>query len=196
MGVNVLVGSQVTDIQNETVFFAGESAEGKIESKTIIWGAGVMASVMGKVLADSTGVELDRVGRVIVNKDFSIPKYDDIFVIGDLARLKNDGKYLPGIATVAMQSGRFVANLIKNRAQGKDHKKEFRYKDKGLLAVIGRNKAVADLGFFTSKGFVAWLLWIFIHISYLIGFDNKISVLIKWGMNYFNEDKGTRLITK
>lgn len=196
MGVKVLVGSQVTDIQNETVFFAGENAEGKIESKTIIWGAGVMASVMGKVLADSTGVGLDRVGRVLVNKDFSIPKYDNIFVIGDLARLKNDGKYLPGIAPVAMQAGRFVANLIKNRAQGKDYKKEFKYKNKGLLAVIGRNKAVADLGLFSSKGFIAWLLWVFIHISYLIGFDSKISVLIKWAMNYFNEDKGTRLITK
>lgn len=196
MGVTVLTNSRVNDIQSDAVFYAGTNEAVRIESKTILWGAGVMASVMGKILADSTGVELDRVGRVLVEKDFSVPNHDNIFVIGDLSRLKNGADYLPGIAPVAMQSGIFVARLIKNRAQNKDYEKEFKYKNKGLLAVIGRNKAVADLGFFTATGFFAWVLWIFVHICYLIGFDNKISVLIKWALNYFNEDKGTRLITK
>ena len=195
MGVKVLVNSLVTDIQNDAVFFTSDGEKKSIESKTILWGAGVMASVMGKILNDTTGVELDKVGRVLVNKDFTLPNYDNIFVIGDLARFTvGKEEYLPGIAPVAMQSGVFVAELIKKRAAGKDYKKEFKYKNKGNLAVIGRNKAVADLGYFTTKGFIAWILWIFIHICYLIGFDNKASVLVKWALNYFNQDKGTRLI--
>lgn len=194
MGVKVLTSSLVTDIQNDTVFYKMNNESKKIEAKTILWGAGVMASVMGKILSEATGVELDNVGRVIVNKDFTVGDHDNIFVIGDLARFKEGSNYLPGVATVAMQSGEFVAKLIKNRAANKNYKKEFKFKNKGNLAVIGRNKAVADLGFVTSKGFIAWLLWIFIHILYLIGFGSKVSVLTKWAMSYFNQDKGNRLI--
>tara|TARA_X000001036_G_scaffold368414_1_gene354051 strand:- start:782 stop:1192 length:411 start_codon:yes stop_codon:yes gene_type:complete len=131
----------------------------------------------------------------MVNKDFSITDYENIFVIGDLARLKDGKDFLPGVATVAMQSGEFVAQLIKNRtSNAKRYKKEFKYKNKGSLAVIGRNKAVADLGYFTSKGFIAWILWIFIHILYLVGFGSKVSVVTKWALSYFNQDKGNRLI--
>ena len=195
MGVEVLTSSLVTDIQNDTVFYQIGDQSKKIEAKTILWGAGVMASVMGKILSDATGAELDSVGRVIVNKDFTVGKHDNIFVIGDLARFKDGNDFLPGVATVAMQSGQFVANLIKNRAGNKkNYKKEFKYRNKGNLAVIGRNKAVADLGFITSKGFIAWLLWIFVHILYLIGFGSKVSVLSKWALSYFNQDKGNRLI--
>ncbi len=195
MGVKVLTSSLVTDIQNDTVFYKIDNKSKKIEAKTILWGAGVMASVMGKILSDATGVKLDSVGRVVVNKDFTVGKHDDIFVIGDLARFKEGNDFLPGVATVAMQSGEFVAKLIKNRVENKkNYKKEFKYKNKGNLAVIGRNKAVADLGFITSKGFIAWLLWIFIHILYLIGFGSKVSVLTKWALSYFNQDKGNRLI--
>ena len=112
-----------------------------------------------------------------------------------MARFKEGNDYLPGVATVAMQSGQFVANLIKNRTSSKKgYQTEFKYKNKGNLAVIGRNKAVADLGFITSKGFIAWLLWIFIHILYLIGFGSKVSVITKWALSYFNQDKGNRLI--
>ena len=153
------------------------------------------------ILSDVTGTNVIGLGAIgvpetfLVNKDFTLPNYDNIFVIGDLARFTvGKEEYLPGIAPVAMQSGVFVAELIKKRAAGKDYKKEFKYKNKGNLAVIGRNKAVADLGYFTTKGFIAWILWIFIHICYLIGFDNKASVLVKWALNYFNQDKGTRLI--
>ncbi len=195
MGVEVLTSSLVTDIQNDTVYYKIKDESRKIEAKTILWGAGVMASVMGKILADATGVQLDNVGRVIVNKDFTIPEHDNIFVIGDLARFKDGNDYLPGVATVAMQSGQFVAKFIKNRiSDNKSYKKEFKYNNKGSLAVIGRNKAVADLGFITSKGFIAWLLWIFIHILYLIGFGSKVSVITKWALSYFNQDKGNRLI--
>ncbi len=130
-----------------------------------------------------------------MKEDFTVGEHDNIFVIGDLARFKEGSDFLPGVATVAMQSGEFVAKLIKNRVGNKkNYKKEFKYKNKGNLAVIGRNKAVADLGFMTSKGFVAWLLWIFIHILYLIGFGSKVSVLTKWALSYFNQDKGNRLI--
>lgn len=195
MGVQVLTSSVVTDIQNDTVFYKTGDENKKIEAKTILWGAGVMASVMGKIISEATGAELDKVGRVIVNKDFTVADHDNIFVIGDLARFKEGNDYLPGVATVAMQSGQFVAKLIKKRESGStNYQKEFKYKNKGNLAVIGRNKAVADLGFMTSKGFIAWLLWIFIHILYLIGFGSKVSVITKWALSYFNQDKGNRLI--
>ncbi|NSW99222.1 NAD(P)/FAD-dependent oxidoreductase [bacterium] len=195
MGVEVLTDSLVTDIQNDTVFYKIKNENKRIESKTILWGAGVKASAMGKILSEATGVKLDSVGRVMVNKDFSITDYENIFVIGDLARLKDGKDFLPGVATVAMQSGEFVAQLIKNRtSNAKRYKKEFKYKNKGSLAVIGRNKAVADLGYFTSKGFIAWILWIFIHILYLVGFGSKVSVVTKWALSYFNQDKGNRLI--
>ena len=150
---------------------------------------------MGSILQEAAGADLDRVGRVLVKKDFSIPRYKNIFVIGDLARYQGENnEFIPGVAPAAMQAGEFVAKLIKNRANGKSTNMEFKYKDKGNLAVIGRNKAVADLGFLKAKGLLAWILWLFVHISFLIGFDNKISVLIKWALNYFNQDKGTRLI--
>ena len=132
---------------------------------------------------------------VLVKKDFSIPNYSNIFVIGDLARFQDSkNEFIPGVAPAAMQAGEYVAKLIKNRVNGDKSFKEFEYKDKGNLAVIGRNRAVADLGFYKAQGFVAWLLWLFVHICFLIGFDNKVSVLIKWALNYFNQDKGTRLI--
>tara|TARA_B000000609_G_C24180818_1_gene358117 strand:- start:908 stop:2188 length:1281 start_codon:yes stop_codon:yes gene_type:complete len=195
MGVNVLTNSKVVDITSDTVIYEQKGQRHVLETKTTLWGAGVRASAWGMILSEAANVEVDKVGRVYVKKDFSLPKYNNIFVIGDLARFQDkNNEFLPGVAPVAMQAGEFVAKLIKARAEGYNFSEEFTYKDKGSLAVIGRNKAVADLGYMKAQGFVAWILWIFVHICFLIGFDNKVSVLIKWALNYFNQDKGTSLI--
>jgi NADH dehydrogenase len=150
---------------------------------------------MAHALADRTGVELDRMGRVIVKPDLSVRGHPEIFVIGDLAHCAQDGAPLPGVAPVAMQQGRYVAELIEERLKGKDLA-PFHYRDKGSLAVIGRNSAVAQLGGLRFSGFPAWLLWVFIHIGYLIGFDSKLLVMFQWAWNYLTRKRGARLITE
>ena len=151
---------------------------------------------MGKVLAERTDAELDRAGRVIVEPDLSIKNYGDIFVIGDLANFPHQGERpLPGVAPVAMKEGEYVANLIVKRLQGKTVG-QFTYKDIGSMAVIGQNKAVANLNFAKLSGFVAWIIWIFAHIYYLIEFDNKLVVMIQWAWNYITLGRGARLITE
>ncbi|GET38450.1 NAD(P)/FAD-dependent oxidoreductase [Microseira wollei] len=194
LGVTVLTKALVTNIENHVLTVKqGEQIE-QIPARTILWAAGVKASPMSKVLNQRTGVELDRVGRVIVEPDLSIAGNPNIFVIGDLANLSQDGKPLPGIAPVAMQEGEYVAKLIEQRLAGKPAP-PFRYLDFGSLAVIGRNAAVVDLGYVRFTGLLAWLFWVFIHIYYLIEFDNKLIVMIQWGWNYFTRKRGARLIT-
>jgi NADH dehydrogenase len=172
----------------------GSNAE-QIASKTIVWAAGVKASAMGEVLARRTGVALDRVGRAMVAPDLSIPNYPHIFVIGDLAHCPAaDGSPLPGIAPVAMQEGQYLAQLIKKRLQGHSLA-TFKYKNVGNLAVIGQNAAVVNVGGMKLSGPIAWLIWVFAHIYYLIEFDNKLIVLMQWGWNYFTRKQGARLIT-
>ncbi|HBE33043.1 MAG TPA: FAD-dependent oxidoreductase [Cyanobacteria bacterium UBA11368] len=194
LGVTVLTKALVTNIENHIITVKqGEQIE-QIPARTILWAAGVKASPMSKVLNQRTGVELDRVGRVIVQPDLSIAGHPNIFVIGDLANLSQDGKPLPGVAPVAMQEGEYVAKLIEQRLAGKPAP-PFRYIDFGSLAVIGRNAAVVDLGYVRFTGLLAWLFWVFIHIYYLIEFDNKLVVMIQWGWNYFTRKRGARLIT-
>ncbi len=194
LGVTVLTKALVTNIENNVITLKqGEQIE-QIPARTILWAAGVKASPMSKVLNQRTGVELDRVGRVIVQPDLSIKGHSNIFVIGDLANLSQDGKPLPGVAPVAMQEGEYVAKLIEQRLAGKPAP-PFRYIDFGSLAVIGRNAAVVDLGYVRFTGLLAWLFWVFIHIYYLIEFDNKLVVMIQWGWNYFTRKRGARLIT-
>lgn len=195
LGVTVQTKTLVTNIENNIVTIRrGEEVE-QIPAQTILWAAGMKASGMGQVLADSTEVELDRAGRVMVAPDLSIAGHPNIFVIGDLANyVHQDGKPLPGVAPVAMQEGQYVARLIQKQLQGQTLP-AFRYADYGSLAVIGRNAAVVDLRFIKFAGFPAWLAWIFIHIFYLIEFDNKLLVLLQWGWNYFTRKRGARLIT-
>ena len=150
---------------------------------------------MGEAIAQRTGAQLDRAGRVIVEPDLSLANYSNIFIIGDLANYSHqDDKPLPGVAPVAMQEGQYVANLIKKRLKGQTLP-PFHYTDYGSLAVIGRHAAVVDLGFIKLSGFLAWLMWIFVHIFFLIEFDNKILVMIQWAWNYFTRKRGARLIT-
>lgn len=195
LGVTIRLDTMVTDIAGNTAVLSKDGVREEIKSRTILWTAGVKASPLGRVLSKRAGAALDGSGRVIVGPDLSIPGRPDIFVIGDLASFSPEGgQPLPGVAPVAMQEGRYVAELIRDRLSGKETK-PFRYADKGSLAVIGRNAAVADLGRIRLSGLPAWLIWAFVHISYLIEFDSKVLVLFQWAWNYFTRKRGVRLIT-
>lgn len=195
LGVTVQTKTLVTDIADSVVtMHQGEQVE-QIPARTILWAAGVKASLMGEVLAKRTGAELDRVGRVIVEPDLSVPGHPNIFVVGDLGNFSHqNGKPLPGVAPVAMQQGQYVAAQIQQQLEG-NSLIPFRYFDRGNLAVIGRNSAVVDLGFVKFSGFLAWLTWVFVHIYFLIEFDNKLVVMMQWGWNYWTRKRGARLIT-
>jgi NADH dehydrogenase len=167
-----------------------------VQAATVLWAAGVRDPGMGGILAERTGAERDRSGRVIVNEDLSVPGHPDIFVIGDLAHYAHQGERpLPGIAPVAMQQGQYVAKLIRKRLDG-DTLPKFEYKDSGNLAVIGRNSAVVNMPWTKLTGFPAWVVWLFVHIFFLIEFDNKIMVMTQWASNYLTRKHGARLITE
>ncbi|WP_071190408.1 NAD(P)/FAD-dependent oxidoreductase [Trichormus sp. NMC-1] len=195
LGVNVQTKTLVTNIADDIVTIKQGEDVKEIAAKTVLWAAGVKASAMGKVLTERTGVESDRAGRVIVEPDLSIKGHPNIFVVGDLANFAHqNGKPLPGVAPVAMQEGEYVAKLIQKRLKG-ETLPQFNYVDRGSLAMIGQHAAVVDLGFIKLKGFLAWFVWLFIHIYFLIEFDNKLVVMIQWVWNYFTRNRGARLIT-
>jgi NADH dehydrogenase len=196
LGVVIHTNTRVTDIQPHTVAMQhGEGAVEHMQAGTVLWAAGMKASPLGQVLANQAGAQLDRAGRIMVAPDLTVPGHPDIFIIGDLANFSHQtGQPLPGVAPVARQQGRYAAKLIQQRLKG-NTLPPFRYKDKGTLAVIGRNAAVADLGALKFGGFPAWLIWVFIHIFYLIEFDNRIMVMFQWAWNYFTRKRGARLIT-
>jgi NADH:ubiquinone reductase (H+-translocating) len=196
LGVTVRTKTLVTHISDDVVTTKQDDCIEQIPAKTMLWAAGVKASEMGQVLARRTGALLDRVGRVMVEPDLSIPGHSNIFIIGDLSHFahQDDGKPLPGVAPVAMQEGEYVAKLIKQRLEGQDLL-PFTYVDTGSLAVIGQNSAVANLGFVKFSGPLAWFIWVFAHIYYLIEYDNKLIVMLQWGWNYFTRKRGARLIT-
>jgi len=195
LGVMVQTKTLVTNIADHVVTTRQGEQVIQIPARTILWAAGVKASRMGEVLSKRTGTQLDRAGRIMVEPDLSLPRYPNIFVVGDLANFSHqNGKPLPGVAPVAMQEGQYVASLLQQRLKG-NNLPAFRYVDRGSLAVIGRNAAVVDLGFIKFSGLLAWLAWVFIHIYYLIEFDNKLIVLIQWGWNYVTRKRSARLIT-
>jgi NADH:quinone reductase (non-electrogenic) len=187
LGVEVKLGALVTDCDGGGVTAAGE----RIEARTIVWAAGVQASPAGAWL----GVETDRAGRVKVEPDLSVPGHADVFVIGDAAFVTDrTGKPLPGVAPVAKQQGKYVADLLKARLHGKSIG-AFRYRDFGSLATIGRKRAVVQLGRLHISGLIAWLIWSTAHIYFLIGFRNRLIVALNWAWNYITFQRGTRLIT-
>src|SRR5579883_1963655 len=191
LGVRPRTGIRVTHIDEDGVSLStGEH----IAAKTVLWAAGVRSSDFGQALRDHAGATLDRTGRVMVGPDLSIPGHPEIFVIGDLAHAERQGQPLPGVAPVAMQQGRYVARVIRDRIESKPSK-PFHYFDKGSLAVIGRRSAVVEVGKFHITGAIAWLMWLFIHLMYLVGFQNRIVVFIRWGIQYLTFDRGARLIT-
>ena len=186
LGVEVRLGIKVTSIDAEGVHYGDEH----ILASTVVWGAGVTVSPLAKTL----GVPLDNQGRVIVDKDVSIPGHPEAFVIGDMARFDQDGKPLPGLSPVAMQEARSVAKSIRATIESKP-RKPFRYWDKGNMATIGRSRAVAVVDKIHLSGFIAWLAWLFVHIWYLIGFRNRIIVMFEWFWSYITYKRGSRLIT-
>jgi NADH dehydrogenase len=196
LGVTVKTGAIVTNIKDHVVTFRCGDRTEEVPAQTILWAAGVKASALGEILANRVGAPLDRVGRVIVEADLSIPNHPNLFVIGDLANYSHqaDGKPLPGVAPVAVQQGKFIAKLIKAKIAEKPLPK-FQYYDRGSLAVIGRNAAVVDLRFMKLTGLPAWFIWTFLHILFLVEFDNQLIVMLQWGYNYFTRKRGARIIT-
>ncbi len=195
MGVEVITGARVTAIEDDKVRYQQGDESLSIESQNIFWAAGLKATALIDALAERTGATQQRDGRIVVEPDLTIPGHPDIFVVGDAAYYAHteDETPLPGIAPVAMQEGKYVAKVIAARQRG-ESTAAFTYSDKGKMAVIGRNAAVADLGFMQFGGFFAWLSWLFIHIWYLVEFDNKLIVMLQWAWNYFTRKRGARLI--
>jgi NADH dehydrogenase len=195
LGVTIRTQTRVTQVDKDGVTVQKDGITERIPAKTVLWAAGVQASPMGKVLAERAGATLDRAGRVMVDADLSVPGHSNIFVVGDLANFAHQGDApLPGVAPVATQEGKYVAQKICAQMEGRAIA-PFTYKDVGSLAVIGQNAAVVDLGFIKFSGPLAWFIWIFAHIYYLIEFDNKMVVLMQWGWNYFTRQRGARIIT-
>jgi NADH dehydrogenase len=196
LNVQVRVKARVTAVDENGVTVTMAGKEEHIPAKTVLWAAGVRASSLGKALADRAGATLDKAGRVIVNPDLSIPNHPEILVIGDLSSFSHQGgKPLPGVAQVAMQMGGYAAKLVDARLAGRTLP-AFHYFDKGNLAVIGRVAAVAQIGKLHLSGWIAWMIWLFIHIAYLIGFDSRLLVMMEWAYNYFTFNRGARLITR
>lgn len=189
LGVDVITGAAVTRIEPGAVYMG----DTRLEAAVILWAAGVAASPLGRKL----GLPVDRAGRVQVQPDLRVPGHPEVFVIGDMAALKDDsGHLLPGVAQVAIQEGRFAAHKIRSDVEGKDDSASaFRYHDKGSLATIGRAAAVAQIGKIHISGFLAWVTWLFVHIFFLIGFENRILVFVQWAWSYFTYERGARLIT-
>ena len=195
LGVEIRTSTFVTGLEGEQVTIkTGDHVE-TISSHSVFWAAGVRASSLGKVLSGKTGAPCDRAGRIMVEPDFSVPNYPNIFVIGDLAHYAHQGERpLPGVAPVAMQGGKYVARTIRDRL---DHKTTppFVYNDSGSLAIIGRNSAVVDLNWAKLTGYPAWVIWALVHVMFLIEFDNKVLVMTQWMWNFFTRNQGARLIT-
>jgi NADH dehydrogenase len=183
----VRLNSFVTDIEPGRIKVGDEV----IECDLVLWATGVAASPLGKAL----GVEIDKAGRVFVEPDLSIPGYGNIFVIGDMVMLKQaDGEPVPGVSPAAMQMGRATAaNIL--RDMGREDRQNFTYVNKGTMATIGRSKAIADIQGYQFKGFIAWLMWLFLHVMFLIGFRNRFAVMIDWFWAYLTRERSARLIT-
>jgi NADH:ubiquinone reductase (H+-translocating) len=195
LGVRTRTKVLATDIDSSGVTVCIDGVTQRILSHTVVWAAGVAPSPLGAILHNRAGAALDRTGRVIVEPDLSVPGYPEILVIGDMANFSHqDGKPLPGVAPVAMQQGRYAARLIDKRLRG-EAVEPFRYWNKGNLATIGRKAAVADFGAIRFHGLFAWLAWLFVHLLYVVGFQNRFLVLSKWVWDYITRNRGARLIT-
>jgi NADH dehydrogenase len=195
LGVTVRTKTMVTSIVEDEVLLEASGRTERLPTRTVIWAAGVAASPLAKKLAEATGATLDRAGRIAVEPDMSLAGHPNIFVLGDMANyVHQGGKPLPGVAPVAIQQGRFVARLIAARLRGKKLPK-FRYRDLGNLATIGRSAAVADFGRVRLSGFVAWVMWLFIHLMNIVNYRNRVLVFVQWAWNYLTFDRSARLIT-
>ena len=196
LGVEVRKGVMVTDIDEQGVTYKEGDQTGKFAAKTVLWAGGVITTEFGRKLGERTHAPTEKNGRIKVNPDLTIPNYPNIFVVGDLASsYDKEGKPLPGVAQVAMQGGTYASKVIRGRLEGKREFPPFHYFDKGDMAVIGRNAAVANIFGFHVSGFPAWFVWLFIHLMYLVEFQNRVVVFVQWGLEYVTFSRGALLIT-
>ena len=196
LGVEVMKGVMATDVDAGGVTYkAGDSVK-RLQAKTVLWAGGVTATDFGRRLAERTKSETDRSGRIKLRPDLTLPNYPDIFVVGDLGLvLGHDEKPLPGVAQVAIQGGAYAAKAIRSRLEGKRDLPAFHYIDKGDIAVIGRAAAVANIFGLHVSGLPAWLIWLFIHLMYIVEFQSRVLVFVQWGFEYLTFSRGARLIT-
>jgi NADH dehydrogenase len=197
LGVTVRLNESVVDVEERsvTVERAGGERE-RIPTRTVIWAAGVVASSLAPLLAERAGAETDKAQRVTVEPDMTLPGHPEVIAIGDMVSVRQkDGEVVvfPGVAPVAMQQGRHAARVVGDRLQGREAK-PFHYVDKGNLATIGRARAVADIKGLRLSGFIAWWTWLGVHLFYLIGFQNRVLVLIRWAFSFLSHGRGARLI--
>ena len=196
LGVTVRCGTMVKEVDQRGLTIETEKELDRIEARTVIWAGGITASSLGEILARRTKAETDKGGRIKVKPDLTIPDYSDIYVIGDLAcSIDAHGRSLPGLAQVAMQGGSYAARAILRRVKGQQELPAFRYFDKGSLAVIGRAAAVANIFGLRLSGILAWLVWVFIHLMYIVSFQNRLLVFLQWAIEDLTFSRGARLIT-
>jgi NADH dehydrogenase len=195
LSVTVRTGAMVIDVKKHSVTIQSGDRTEIIPTRTVLWAAGVLASPLGRMLEKSTGAKLDKAARVIVEPDMTIAGHPEIFVIGDLSNFSHQtGKPLPGVAQPAIQQGHYVGKTIERRLRN-EKIEPFHYFDKGNLATIGRGAAVADLNWLQISGLPAWLIWIFIHLMYIVQFQNRLLIFLQWAWLYVTFDRAARLIT-
>ena len=192
LGVEVQLGAMVVDVDERGLVVQDkDGTRRRIEATTKVWAAGVQASSLGKVLADQTGAPLDRAGRIGVNADLTLPGHPEVFVVGDMISLNN----LPGVAQVAIQGAKYAAKEIDGRLKGKAPQGPFRYFDKGSMATISRFRAVAMIGKLRLTGFIAWLMWLAVHLVYITGFKNRVTALLHWLVSFIGRGRSERTAT-
>ena len=193
LGVEVQLGTMVTDVDELGLVVEDKDGnERRIDAVTKIWAAGVQASPLGAILAEQSGASLDRAGRIGVNPDLTLPGHPEVFVVGDMIALNN----LPGVAQVAIQGAKYAAKEIKARLKGKAPQRPFKYFDKGSMATISRFDAVAMVGKLRFSGFIAWLMWLGVHLIYLTGFKNQMTALLHWTVTFLSNDRSERTATE
>jgi len=200
LGVTLLLGQTVVDVQLNSVEIRTSDGTGsRIPTRTVVWAAGVTASPLARALGEASGAEVDRAGRVAVEPDLTLAGHPEVLALGDMVRVRDartgEPQVLPGLAPVAMQQGRYAGRLIAERLAGRTTP-PFRYRDKGMLATIGRARAVADIRGLRLSGLPAWIAWLLVHLFYLIGFENRVLVLLRWAYSFSTRGRGTRLITE
>ena len=200
LGVTVLTSHTVVDVRPDGVEVkAIDGTTAYHATRTVVWAAGVMASPLASALGEASGAEVDQAGRVTVEPDLTLPGHPEVLAIGDMVRVRDartgESRVLPGLAPVAMQEGRYAGRLVRDRLNGRSTP-PFHYRDKGTLATIGRARAVAAVGMLRLSGFLAWVTWLAVHLFYLIGFENRVIVLLRWAYSFFTRGRGARLITE
>lgn len=193
LGVEVQLGAMVVDVDERGLEVQDkDGTRRRIDAVTKVWAAGVQASPLGRILAEQTGAHLDRAGRISVNPDLTLPGHPEVFVVGDMISLDN----LPGVAQVAIQGAKYAAKEIDNRLRGKAPQEPFRYFDKGSMAIISRFRAVAMVGRLRLSGFIAWLMWLAVHLVYITGFKNRVTALLHWAVSFIGRGRSERTTTE